>query len=758
MAGSNPFSVFRQHQKQWLAWLGVLTILSFVVIPALMQWMSRGDRRIQTVTIARCRQFGDIDQMTLKNLQNERIALNRFFKALAGRIAPQVPLVERALLPIAHLELRVDNETIINDWLLAHYAQQKGLHISNQAVTDYIAAICGGFLDNTIYQEALIVSQLRESQLDHLIKQYLLSRQMLLVFYPSRLAVTPAKNWELFQRVNRRITLEVAAVPVERFIGEVASPGKAQLQKFFDDYRDVEENPMSPELGLTLPLRLAAEYVVVAPSQQMLDSVTKEEIEKYYEENKATKYRKKMEPILQRPDLPGLSPLGGGQGGFGGLGGLGGAMPFPTTRLTGNTEPGSHEEPKPEASTPEEPKSEEQPNVAEEPKNEMTYKNSSARWIPVLNQTEKPADEEMPATETKPAEESTPAVEPKPATEEAPAEETKPAEDAAAATDLSILYLPLSEVEGEIRRILAFAKAEAASVVVEEQMKAYFDLFYDAKDHGRPTPAPLDLKTIAEKQDLVFGSIPLGTFYNALKSDISKDIYARYNLYSLYDGSTVIFELKQFNGEGTKRYLLWFTDEQKRETPKDLASIKDRVETRWKELQARDLAVKHAEKLADVARQSEKSLAEAFANETPPILVAETTEFTWKRSVLSQRELFTSDIHEKGVLEGNADVDNKVIFTPGDEFMEKVYSLGVGEIGVALNLPKKTAYVVRVMASLPSEDSLLERFRNNPYSWSGYQYLLWETNDETYREWMKQIQEEVGFKWLKKPSADFYNE
>ena len=71
MAGSNPFSVFRKHQRQLLVWLGVLTMLSFVVIPAMMQVMPQWRQGSHQTTVAQCRKFGNIDQEALRNLQNE---------------------------------------------------------------------------------------------------------------------------------------------------------------------------------------------------------------------------------------------------------------------------------------------------------------------------------------------------------------------------------------------------------------------------------------------------------------------------------------------------------------------------------------------------------------------------------------------------------------------------------------------------------------------------------------------------------------
>jgi hypothetical protein len=322
--------------------------------------------------------------------------------------------------------------------------------------------------------------------------------------------------------------------------------------------------------------------------------------------------------------------------------------------------------------------------------------------------------------------------------------------------DLSILYKPLPEVEGEIRQILALQKAQNGLQPIEEKMREHFQAYNTNFDKGLPIPAMPDLTKFAEEQGLTLVSVPLGTIFDAIKTELSRKASDRSFLIKAFREGPVEFEpLKTQDGET----LLWITEIVKELKPESVDEVKDIAVKQWKEKTAQPLALEQANLLLAEAKKSGKSLAETFKDKD--VKVAETEPFAWKSygpgihpfiGLMQRLPLGIGEVCEKGVAEGNSDIDNKIVFAPGNDFMKVASSLAVGEAGVAFNAPKTVAYVIRITGSTPSDDVLWEQFpTTNPGFY--YQAGIQEQQAEAFDAWIKKIQESTGFKWLKKPET-----
>jgi len=190
-----------------------------------------------------------------------------------------------------------------------------------------------------------------------------------------------------------------------------------------------------------------------------------------------------------------------------------------------------------------------------------------------------------------------------------------------------------------------------------------------------------------------------------------------------------------------------------------LAEVRDVVEQRWKEVEARSLALARAEALANEARTSDRLLAEIFAgrNDVP---VVDTEPFTWKTygalhpitAVRQRVPPVLGEVRESGVVVGNAEFDNELIFAPGWDFMEAVYSLQIGEIGVVFNQPQTVAYIVRLTDSSPSADVLWEQFQTAfvlTYLQAGHPEMM----ETAFEAWMDEIRAKTGFRWINRPDS-----
>jgi hypothetical protein len=757
MAGFHPFRTFQRNQKAWLVGIGVGTMISFIILPAFLQMIGRGGSTLDT--IAECRSFGRVTNQTVAILNEDRETYRRFLYVLYETLAePGNETKMNSLRPlvsyISRFEQRQNTEQHVNEWILARYAQQQGLTVDRADVVSLLKQLTAGYISDAIFQDTLKSVGISQQRFHYLAEQDLLRQRLVEQFNLSISAVSPATRWDWYQRLNRQTTAEVVAVPVEQFFDQVKTPNDHQLKSFFEARKATPYNPGSPESGFAMPNKIAFQYAVASPDKKMLDSITEDEMRKFYEENKDSLFRKPTQPVGERPTLPGMP---------GGLSGTS-SVPFPTPGIVPT--PTAPATPAPVEQPAEQPK-------AEEPKKEGSSLPSKAVTRFVSYQNEAPEAAESGATpapaEQPKVEEPKPAEQPKaeePKKEEPKAEEKKeepkPVEQpkpSETLVDLSILYRPFDEVKDQIRETLARQKAEEMIPLIEEKMRDYAREYNLNFEQGKTVPPLPDLTSFVAEKGLEFKTIPLGMIFDSIRSEFAaRGFREREQLIRLYTESPMKFEPAKFSGTDGM-ILLWVTDLQAEYKPDKFEEVKDEVLKRWKEVEARPLALKRAEELLEEAKKSQKSLAETFAGQSG-VSVVETEPFTWKTygagihpiaAIMQGQRPFIDEVREKGVAVGDSEIGNKQIFAPGADFMAKVLSLGVGEIGAVFNQPQSIAFVVRVTGSSPSEDVLWERFQTAymmEYLFAGQP----EVSSEAYQAWISKIYNETGFKWVNKPA------
>ena len=95
----------------------------------------------------------------------------------------------------------------------------------------------------------------------------------------------------------------MAALPVEKFVGEITDPTDAQLHAFYDQYKDSFPQPNSPTPGFKQPMRAQYQYFKADDEKlvaQELPKVTEKEIKDYYDQFKDVFFKK-----TTLPDEPG---------------------------------------------------------------------------------------------------------------------------------------------------------------------------------------------------------------------------------------------------------------------------------------------------------------------------------------------------------------------------------------------------------------------------------------------------------------------
>ena len=154
-------------------------------------------------------------------------------------------------------------------------------------------------------------------------------------------------------------------------------------------------------------------------------------------------------------------------------------------------------------------------------------------------------------------------------------------------------------------------------------------------------------------------------------------------------------------------YLFWKTEETKDRVPKfDDPGVREQVLQAWKLIRARPLGLKAAESLAAEARKAKKSLKQAFAGR-PDLQVVMPPPFSW----ITFGNVPLGSAPNAARISEVSGVDYA-----GEEFMQTVFHLEPGQIGVALNAPQNVAYVIQLTDLSPSHDVLWKQFEVDDFS------------------------------------------
>jgi hypothetical protein len=187
------------------------------------------------------------------------------------------------------------------------------------------------------------------------------------------------------------------------------------------------------------------------------------------------------------------------------------------------------------------------------------------------------------------------------------------------------------------------------------------------------------------------------------------------------------------------RYLAWKIEGKEAYVP-ELSEVRDEVVQSWKMIQARDLARKRAQALVGKAREAGKPLAEAFgAGEG--VRATTTPAFSWLSRGADLGMFGSQAPATLSEVEGVQDA--------GPDFMREVFSLSVGDVGLAMNQPQTICYVIRLDSLNPSREVLRNLFMIDAYSM--YESAASEDRNDTIRAWVKGIETEAHLEWKQRP-------
>ena len=203
---------------------------------------------------------------------------------------------------------------------LVNVRKQLGIVVSDQTVKNLISALGGDRVPLATIKTIISNMRLGQRQLIEALRSILLAQRVRSMFVVATGGLTPAQRWDYYQRLRRTATVELAAVPVEKFTNEVKDPGDAALAKFFESHKDRIHDPDLPEPGFRESEKIAFTYFK-ADVANFVDpkSVSDAEVQTYYNDHKqqfvnsvaripAPDDTAARKPLPPKPTAPKLKP------------------------------------------------------------------------------------------------------------------------------------------------------------------------------------------------------------------------------------------------------------------------------------------------------------------------------------------------------------------------------------------------------------------------------------------------------------------
>lgn len=311
-----------------LAFFVVMLMLSWVIGDSLFTYFA-GNRNPSASTRQNARAVavswdgGKLTNLQLADLVTRRQILNSFLEqievmgtrsAMEAGIEPQ-PLRVQILRGPTTPQQGVE-KSVLQTRLLADKARAAGMRVGDDAIVQYLDELGRGNVTRTQMRDILsrmqsgrgrvtiddIMASLREEMLA---RNYINSNQYAFE------TVTPEQRYRDWLRANDRVIVEAAAIPADKYLGDVKEPTDAELTASFEKYKDREASPElvygttelpSASPGFKIPRKIDLQFIEAnydAFLAKAEGKVTDDEIAKYYEAHKDPMFVKADTGIME---------------------------------------------------------------------------------------------------------------------------------------------------------------------------------------------------------------------------------------------------------------------------------------------------------------------------------------------------------------------------------------------------------------------------------------------------------------------------
>jgi len=721
---ASPFHIFRKYEKVLIATLGLMAMIAFVFLSGPMMSLFTDSSRLNPLIATS--KYGDLRQRNVDSLRNQRQTVHRYLHLCISEVVGY-------RIPFEIIEQRffgpATERSVVETWLLGRRAEEYGMTVDDAAVNEFLRASTDNKLSAKQFKTALRRVKISSMAMFDAIRNELIAQYLRHIFLAtpreinqlSLQATPPALRWDYYERLNRRSTVELAAIPVSRFVDKIADPDQKTLVAFFEKHKENFSYPASPFPGFRQPRKIAVEYVKAEYDRfAKPDEVTDDEIRQYYEQFKDTHYK--------RAELPGLDD----------------------EMLADKDDQESAADKKDETKSKEKsdkaPESQSPEEGADESKKDgsTSVKRHSRFHLVSFMDEEKKGSGQKKTTE-KVREENSPE---KPDGASKQGTDDNENEDA---TTQETQYVPLEKVKDEIRQLLA--RQHAATSIEEEfltmhdEMKAYGDKLAIATTSAEEGGTEAE---IPEKPDLARLAATKGMTAHETKAvsqaavrdfDIGRSFVNGQEPFARYAYDNILtFDPRRSQDVAGDHYLFWIIEDVKEQVPSlDGEGVRKQAIEAWKMVQARQLAIEDANRFAEKARTSKEPFETLFSDEKSAV-VSTAGPFSWMTYgiVPGVRRRMPPQISTV------AGVD-----FAGDDFMRTVFNLNVDQVGVAMNQPKTFAYVIRQTGFTPNDKVLWELFKVDDFS--KYSAVGVPQQYQRVRNWIQGVSADAEFRWVRQP-------
>jgi hypothetical protein len=810
--------------KTLLVVFGVMIMFVFVIGDALVGYLG-GSRRgggdaARDANAIAVRWDGDsLTNADLHNLVMRRRILNAFIQGVefAGRqaaieagVEPRNLRVEPILgpeTPQQHVE-----EHVVQTRLFAQAARDAGMRMGDDTIVQYLDQLGRGNVSRDHMRAMLsrlqsgnwhvsidyVIDALREEMLA---RNYLASHQFAFD------TVTPQQRWEDWLKVNDRVVIEAAAIPVERFLVDVPEPREAELVAFFDKHKNREPQPdffgrmefPSPTPGFRIPRKIDVQFIQANYDRyvsKLEGEIGDEEVEKYYEENKDPLFiqadtglidestesddiRSEHEAKTEDPatDAPGESPNGDATNEASGQDAAGAETPTKPAATSDASQTDESPSPSPpdENAPSEDVGDETAPDEGDQSARGAASRgpfrlaaflqeaNSEAATEDASESTDAAAEvtDDSATDAAAPASESTRSASAEPTPEASEPAGAAPEAPAAAppAEEKPKQFQPLEDVRDVIRRELAERRAaEQLNELVNNlasQLNAAFNTYFgqvlDAQAEERDPPSPpaglADLAPLAKEHGLEHGQTGPLSLLEMRDTPVGKSGDSETGA-ALWQNLFLARDLELYQPITTvdidgNRYVAMKTSDTPDRVP-EFAEVKDDVLRAWKQQQAAELALKHADEQVKKAKEAGSTLADFFAAQQP-VEVVRTDPFSQYTG--GDVAIVGGELQQQPFRLSEPDG----IVAAGPAFLRRVFELNEGEVAAVLNHDHSIAYVIRLVEHQNSPDELRSAYLAEANTWPGLRLMIDSHARIAAASLVNDIVKDAGLEW-KRPS------
>jgi hypothetical protein len=278
-----PFAVFRRHSKKLLAVFAILSMIGFVLSDSLPALLRAGNESHRTDTVIAELYGKEVRRSDLAQLSTERSLANAFMASLVQRVYG---------FPRPQLFGDTDVRSLVDAYILQHKAEKLGMPNSADLAREWLRQLTGGQMDAQLFE--LVLAPFRnQSQVTGEQMLYALANQIRLMNVrelPGVPDVTPLDIYQAYRDRNELVSVNAVRIPVADFIGQVSEPTNAEVQAFYDRYKNVPANPKSPTPGFKIPRQVQVEFVSTdaeALAREFRAKLTEQELLDYYETRKS---------------------------------------------------------------------------------------------------------------------------------------------------------------------------------------------------------------------------------------------------------------------------------------------------------------------------------------------------------------------------------------------------------------------------------------------------------------------------------------